>query len=360
MQEAVLMKRFVACVVALALVGCSQSTIPEVAKPAPSAPTAQETTDRGFAEDGRLDEPELANRVLTYFKDQGIRMIEIPDKPVLYAVKLGQVPKGYDGFILTFASDSLLLFATDAAHTKLEPIARLDDVPVNVAKLFSLTSDVKQITFMSQAPFRATEVHYTIGWDGSNLTVVDHKVTDPTADYYRRLEAMVEKRDLDGIMKERGGYLYPDFYSAAFSLPPQVLRLAHEESLAAYQAGNLVDALRYLTFGIDQYQMKYGLLEKKRSSDLGKQYELPVTDLVPIVNDYAFFMAESGRLQEAEPLLLQVIKNAPDRTVAHLNLADVEWGLGKHAEAKSHYRAYLEMLGPDKGKAPPRVSERLK
>lgn len=77
-----------------------------------------------------------------------------------------------------------------------------------------------------------------------------------------------------------------------------------------------------------------------------------------MVNDYAFFLAESGKTDKAEPLLSQVIKAAPDRAVAYLNLADVQWGLGKKEEAKPNYRKYLELLGNNRSVAPQRVLDR--
>lgn len=363
------MKKVIACVcVALALLGCSQQLEPGKLEPAKPEPVATEpaktdgvpvTTVSEFMKAKEVDSPDLTNRVATYLGDQGLLKDSAAEKPILWAVPLGQVPKGYEAMLITFAGESALLFATDAGRTKLEPVARLNGVTVNIAKLLTITSNEQQVKVVSQMPFRATEVHYTFGWDGTNLAVVDHTVTDPTADHYARLEALVQKGDLDGIMQEGGGYLYPDAYEGAYSLPPQILKLAYERSLTLYRAGNLNDALRYLSYGIEQYALKFGLLQTNPSG-WGAEYRLPTSDLVPIVNDYAFFLAETGKLSEAEPLLLQVIQAAPGRVVAHLNLADVKWDLGKQAEARPHYRTYLELLGPDQGKAPPRVAERLK
>lgn len=345
------MRKILTCaLITLTLIGCSPAPAPPQAQPAPPPALGP-----GWTKEGPINDAQLAGRVLAYLKDQGLAVTG-----QLYAVKLGQVPEGYDGLILAFAGGSLLLFASDAAHTRLQPVARLDDVAVNTAKLMAFSSDAAQVRIISQMPYKATELHFTIGWDGRQLTVLDRQTTDPTAEYYKRLEAMVQQGDLDGIMKEKGGYLYPDFYAAAYSLPPQILRLAHEKALAAYRAGNLPDALRYMTFGIGQYQPKYGLFDDRKYPVSGQQYQLSPTVLVPIVNDYAFFLAESGRLKEAEPHLVQVIRHAPERAVAYLNLADVLWGLGQRDDARFHYRAYLTLLGTEAAQAPPRVAERLK
>ena len=62
--------------------------------------------------------------------------------------------------------------------------------------------------------------------------------------------------------------------------------------------------------------------------------------LVPLVNDYAFYLAERGDPARARPLLEAVVKAAADRWVAHLNLADVLWALSERDKARQHYAQY--------------------
>jgi len=62
--------------------------------------------------------------------------------------------------------------------------------------------------------------------------------------------------------------------------------------------------------------------------------------LAAIRNDYGFFLAEAGRFAEAEAELLEVVKAAPERAVARLNLADALWAQGKKEQAEAQYREY--------------------
>jgi hypothetical protein len=80
-----------------------------------------------------------------------------------------------------------------------------------------------------------------------------------------------------------------------------------------------------------------------------------------ILNDYGFFLAEAGQLPRAIATLQLVIARAPDRAVAHLNLADAEWARGNENGARVYYRRYAELLGTagKEEKIPARVTQRL-
>lgn len=351
----------------LLAVGCTGAP---AADPAPgSAPAVSATPAAGTDQPGPasqlssgpnwpIKDAELTRRVEAYIKDQGIG----DRPPVLYDVKLGKVPQGYSHMVLAVTVNQLFLFAADAGNTKLQPVARVEASSVNVAKLMNVSSTESRVTVSSQMPFRATLISLEYEWDGTNLRFVREKVTDPTAESYARVQQFIDQGDLDGLMAGGGekGVLYPDFYREAWSQPPQILKLAYEKSLAAYRAGKLADALRYLEYGLGVYGRRFGepLKAPVPAQDPSNQYRLQDADLVPMVNDYAFFLAESGKLNEAEPLLQRVIEAAPNRTVALLNLADVQWGLGRQELARPNYRKYLELLGPERAKAPARAAER--
>lgn len=64
------------------------------------------------------------------------------------------------------------------------------------------------------------------------------------------------------------------------------------------------------------------------------------TKLTPLLNDYAFYLAEQGEYARARPLLEAVVKAAADRWVAHLNLGDVLWALSEQDLARRHYAQY--------------------
>jgi tetratricopeptide (TPR) repeat protein len=62
-----------------------------------------------------------------------------------------------------------------------------------------------------------------------------------------------------------------------------------------------------------------------------------------MLNDLAFFLGENGDLDEAIEELNTVIREAPEREVAYLNLADVLWAK-EHDTAKYLYRQYVDLM----------------
>lgn len=87
----------------------------------------------------------------------------------------------------------------------------------------------------------------------------------------------------------------------------------------------------------------------------------PRADYITALNDYGFFLQQCGCLKESVPVLKLVVELSPERSVAHLNLADSLWGMGKQTDARSAYQNYLKALGLSGQikSAPRRVSDRL-
>lgn len=219
---------------------------------APQAPVPPSPAD----EDGLITDKNLLDRVARYIRDQGVTVHE--QEPRLYATRLSRVPQGSSRILAATADLKLFLFATDPAGSTLRPLDRLDGTIINVVK-FAISSDDSHIWLWSQAPFRATEVRSVVEWDGARMKLASRKTADPTAEHYERQAALLAKGDIDGLLKEPdGGYLYPDFYPLHKTLPKGIVQLAYDRSLAAYKAGNLPDALRYLQYGLQQYGVLAG------------------------------------------------------------------------------------------------------
>ncbi len=81
---------------------------------------------------------------------------------------------------------------------------------------------------------------------------------------------------------------------------------------------------------------------------------------VKYMNDYGFFLQKAGASKDAVKILEKVVRVAPSRTVAWLNLADAYWDSKHTGEAKVAYRRYLQLLGGN-GRVdyPARVNQRL-
>jgi tetratricopeptide (TPR) repeat protein len=81
---------------------------------------------------------------------------------------------------------------------------------------------------------------------------------------------------------------------------------------------------------------------------------------IGILNDLGFFLSEADRYEEAAIVLRKVIRRAPSRTVAHLNLADAYWGLQQNEKACASYQTYVSLMRKDgkEKKIPSRAIER--
>lgn len=90
-------------------------------------------------------------------------------------------------------------------------------------------------------------------------------------------------------------------------------------------------------------------------------------EVVRLLNDTAYWLSEADLLAEARPLLLEVLRRDPQRTPAHLNLADLDWRLHMRdphnrthlARALEHYRVYCSLRLADGQSVPRRVLENL-
>lgn len=64
-------------------------------------------------------------------------------------------------------------------------------------------------------------------------------------------------------------------------------------------------------------------------------------EMMTALNDYGFWLAESGDTAQAERILTDVLRRDPSRTAAYLNRADARW---KQREKSREQRAYYEAL----------------
>ena len=80
-------------------------------------------------------------------------------------------------------------------------------------------------------------------------------------------------------------------------------------------------------------------------------------------NNQAFALEQLEADDSSRLLLKEIISQYPDRTVAFLNLADVDWKLNKKKEAQKNYSIYISLMKSQKkdlSKIPKRVYERIK
>ncbi|MCD1118190.1 tetratricopeptide repeat protein [Chryseobacterium turcicum] len=84
---------------------------------------------------------------------------------------------------------------------------------------------------------------------------------------------------------------------------------------------------------------------------------------VAYLNNIAFYYLQKNQNNIAEILLEKILQNFPERVVAWLNLADLQWKLEEREKAKTFYEKYISLMksqGKDLNKIPLRVYERIK
>ena len=85
-------------------------------------------------------------------------------------------------------------------------------------------------------------------------------------------------------------------------------------------------------------------------------------DNVTTYNDAAYNLIENEQFNEGRIILLEVVKFAPDKTVAYLNLGDAQWGFDDKDNAKATYKKYIALMGSNgaSAKIPQRAYDRSK
>lgn len=84
---------------------------------------------------------------------------------------------------------------------------------------------------------------------------------------------------------------------------------------------------------------------------------------VVYLNNIAFYYLQKNENITAEILLEKILQNFPERVVAWLNLADLQWKLDEREKAKISYKKYLLLMksqNKDLKKIPLRAYERIK
>ncbi|WP_299897201.1 tetratricopeptide repeat protein [uncultured Aquimarina sp.] len=73
-------------------------------------------------------------------------------------------------------------------------------------------------------------------------------------------------------------------------------------------------------------------------------YNVAINKALVQYNDIAYYLEQGKAYKEAIFLLERIVKEAPNRTVAYINLGDAYWGIGEKEEAKKAYQTYVKQM----------------
>lgn len=240
------------------------------------------------------------------------------------------------------------------------------DEAVNTAKSW-ISSNGDTIRVFSEFPFSSAQTILTFLWTGTGLSVLEVESKDPSYETVEKaIEWTAEGRDLpEGHLDWVG---YPDRYIYD-ALITNAIAKGHAAAMKQYNGGHAGKAAERLAAMFDMTVSLIGLVGMASESEwrpevwIESWQEMGIAgkDFIYALNDYGFFLQETGEHSSALPVFEKIIEIDPKRIVAYLNLADSQWELGNIENAKTPYRSYIDLMTAAglSAKIPVRVKQRV-
>ncbi len=229
-------------------------------------------------------------------------------------------------------------------------------------KLYPYVED-DLLYIISEQPFSASQHNAAYSFDGSEIKVQKEWSHDPSAVALEEVEKLLQKGDLGQAREVLKGIFYPFRYYNPQEMMARFLLRGHEMALKSFWEGDYEQAAAFLDHA---FSLPLGPdllpLESRSCFDNNPLSDyLPFNRFLVILNDYGFFLEQSGRLDEAEEILRNVLRLQGDRLVAHLNMADTLWGLYRYYESHDYYIYYHDEMvrRGNQASIPPRVLDNI-
>lgn len=275
--------------------------------------------------------------------------------PEVYSLPDSMVPAGINTIVLAGVEesrDSLTLYLIGTGSDGPDVLASGpfsgDYNFTKSAARWEDSSSVISIYFQMPYSARYTAAEYT--WSGDELIPVRWLSGDPSLEALDRVDSLLAL----GLLEEAGVELcmmfYPGTYYQPLDICSRFLRSAHTHALEEFRNGDpegavelfkkVDEAMSCVPIG-EWYELfpdRNALLE----SDISPYME--PGEYITILNDYGFFLEQSGENEKAVEVLENVLLLDPERMVTFLNLADALWSLNSNHEAVINYQIYIEMM----------------
>jgi len=227
---------------------------------------------------------------------------------------------------------------------------------VNIAKtdIFYEKED-GYVYIYSQMPFSAFSYVGKYKWSKSaqSLTLIKSYTEDPSAESLKKVEDCLSKGNISKALENLRYMLYPGHYYDDKEMAVKFLKSSHKEAVKQYRDGSndswklMYDAITYFDYITEKGRWIFQFNSKKdyEKSDFIKY--LSFDKFIEAVNDYGFLMDEGGKSKDAVSVLKYIVKMAPERIPAYLNLADALYKTGNREDAKKYYKSYVELMKKD-------------
>ncbi|MCD4700920.1 MAG: tetratricopeptide repeat protein [Candidatus Aegiribacteria sp.] len=221
----------------------------------------------------------------------------------------------------------------------------------NFTKSFARYDEEEDQIYLSfQMPFSARYCKGCYRWDieDESLVLIRYIDGDPSLEAVERADNLMAEGSIAEAIRELNEMFYPHNYYSSDEMIARLLRSINRAAGDAEVEGNYVEA-------VSLFGDLAGFLHTDRewftaftdsldyvNCDLSEYMGLG--EYVMIMNNYAYYLELTDDLDNSLIVLRKVLDLKPNRMVAHLNIADVLWGLGEPAEAEDHYSIYLRMM----------------
>ncbi len=212
------------------------------------------------------------------------------------------------------------------------------------------------VVVYSQMPGSANTflAEYALASDAPFLALLSEGWIDPSRDATDEAWRLID----EGRLTEAILTLYTVFYPHNYYIPEEIgaaaLHRSHELALELFDTGDAAGACSTMALVIDSAGIFWldpdwpaGFESREGYDSSEAAVWLPFEEFIEILNDYGYFQLEAGNPDRASEILQGVVRLAPGRAVARLNLADALWALGRFGEARPHYNEYLRLLDDD-------------
>jgi len=223
-----------------------------------------------------------------------------------------------------------------------------------------------EIHLWFQMPFSAASTEGRFVWNAEDRTLVStgYERGDPSFDALDLAGSYMDEGRISEAVEELNNIMYPDHYFSPDEMTVRLLRAANTAALE--ESGN-----RHYQAALDVMQSVSGFYNgftdvlswapdsSAYLESLFPQY-MKISEFAEILNNYAFYLEKTGNPDEAYTILNSVLKLDRHRTVVYLNIADVLWAQGRHAESGGYYDNYrIQMITAGlEDRIPERVLER--
>lgn len=215
--------------------------------------------------------------------------------------------------------------------TKRKACATSKNLPYNSAKSV-VTCKKDTVEVWSEQGFSAASSTLVLKWQKGELSVKGSTIDDPSATTVQGAERLLSQGRISEAAAEFRQVLYPTNYFRSEDVWVRLLLKSHpiagklgRKSKWEAAAGIMAPAV--------QFDDVANMLKSKEAQ--GQKAKVTLA-----LNDYGYFLDESGKHPEAEIILKHVVGFEPERTVAYLNLGDCLFAQKKDADGI--YREYAK------------------